>query len=114
MFGRWGKLGVRLGERIGLLEPDVPALAPGARRPRHTFRWDLDKTYLRTEFDSFADLAKSAFENAADKTAYPGATALLRALHRKEHRICIVSGSPTQMRQVLAAKLALEIGRAHV
>ena len=108
MFGRWGKLPIRIGERIGLLEPDVPALPPGAPRPRHTFRWDLDKTYLRTEFDSFADLARSAFENAADKAAFPGATALLRALHRKEHRICIVSGSPTQMRQVLAAKLALD------
>jgi hypothetical protein len=83
-------------------------LAPGAPAPRHTFRWDLDKTYLRTEFDSFADLAKSAFETAADKRAYPGATALLRALKQPRHRICIVSGSPTQMRQVLAAKLALD------
>ncbi len=108
MFGRWGKLPVRIGERIGLIEPDVPKLPPGARRPKHTFRWDLDKTYLRTEFDSIADLAKSAFENAADKHAFPGATALLRALHQKDHRICIVSGSPTQMRNVLAAKLALD------
>ncbi len=98
-----------MGERIGLLEPDVPeGLAPGAAPPRHTFRWDLDKTYLRTEFDSFKDLAKSAFETAADKQAYPGATALLRALRQPRHRICIVSGSPTQMRQVLAAKLALD------
>ena len=108
MFGRLAKLPVRIGERIGLLEPDVPALPPGAQRPRHTFRWDLDKTYLRTEFDSLADLAKSAVETAADKRAFPGATALLRALHQKDHRICIVSGSPTQMRQVLAAKLALD------
>ena len=108
MFGRLSKLPVRIGERIGLLEPDVVPLPPGARRPRHTFRWDLDKTYLRTEFDSFADLAKSAIETAADKQAYPGATALLRALRQHDHRICIVSGSPTQMRQVLAAKLALD------
>ncbi|MEO8842617.1 MAG: hypothetical protein ABI591_16020 [Kofleriaceae bacterium] len=99
---------MRIGERIGLLEPAVPTLPAGAQLPKHTFRWDLDKTYLRTEFDSFADLAKSAFETAADKRAFPGATALLRALHQDEHRICIVSGSPTQMRQVLAAKLALD------
>src|SRR5207244_6081602 len=98
----------RLGARIGLLEPDVEPLPPGVRRPRHTFRWDLDKTYLRTEFDSFGDLVKSAIENAADKQAFPGATALLRALHQDGNRICIVSGSPTQMRQVLAAKLALD------
>jgi hypothetical protein len=77
--------------------------------PRHVFRWDLDKTYLRTEFDSFGDLLKSAIETAADKKAYPGATALLRALRAGEgHRVCIISGSPTQMRTVLAAKLKLD------
>src|SRR5205823_4907635 len=94
--------------RIGLFEPPIAALPPGARLPSHTFRWDLDKTYLRTEFDSLRDLAKSAIETAADKQAFPGATALLRALRQDGHRICIVSGSPTQMRQVLAAKLALD------
>jgi hypothetical protein len=108
LFGRIARLPARLGERIGLVEPDVEPLPPGARAPRHTFRWDLDKTYLRTEFDSFKDLAKSAIETAADKQAFPGATALLRALRQDDHRICIVSGSPTQMRQVLAAKLALD------
>lgn len=72
-------------------------------------RWDLDKTYLRTEFDSLKDLVKSAFEDPADKQAYPGATAILRSLRAADgHRICIVSGSPTQMRSVLAAKLALD------
>jgi haloacid dehalogenase-like hydrolase len=108
LLGKLTALPVRVGEKIGLLEPEVTPLPPGARPPRHTFRWDLDKTYLRTEFDSLADLAKSAIETAADKQAYPGATALLRALHQDGHRICIVSGSPTQMRQVLAAKLALD------
>jgi hypothetical protein len=98
----------RIGERIGLLEPPGPSLPPGAKLPKHTFRWDLDKTYLRTEFDSIKDLAKSAIETAADKRAFPGATALLRALRQEGNRICIVSGSPTQMRQVLAAKLALD------
>lgn len=108
LFRRLTTLPVRLGERIGLVEPVPEPLPPGARPPRHTFRWDLDKTYLRTEFDSLRDLAKSAIENAADKQAYPGATALLRALRQDDHRVCIVSGSPTQMRQVLAAKLALD------
>ena len=108
MLGRLASLPVRISERIGLLEPTLEPLPPGAPRPKHTFRWDLDKTYLRTEFDSLADLAKSAFETAADKQAYPGATALLRALKQDGNRICIVSGSPTQMRQVLVAKLALD------
>lgn len=76
---------------------------------RHVFRWDLDKTYLRTEFDSFGDLVKSAIETAADKKTYPGATALLRTLSQSDgYRVCIISGSPTQMRTVLAAKLALD------
>lgn len=105
---RFATLPVRVGERIGLLEPPPPQLPPGAQLPRHTFRWDLDKTYLRTEFDSLKDLAKAAIETAADKQAFPGATALLRALRQDGNRICIVSGSPTQMRQVLAAKLALD------
>ena len=78
-------------------------------RADHVFRWDLDKTYLRTEFDSARDLIKSAIETASDKQAYPGARALLRAIGAHHgHRICIVSGSPTQMRKVLAAKLALD------
>jgi len=75
----------------------------------HVFRWDLDKTYLRTEFDNVRDLVKSALETARDKKAVPGAPALLRALRQSNgHRICIVSGSPKQMRRVLAAKLALD------
>ena len=80
-----------------------------AHRARHVFRWDLDKTYLRSEFETLRDLVKSAMEDAADKQAYPGAAALLRSLRSSiEHRICIVSGSPSQMRQVLSAKLALD------
>jgi hypothetical protein len=75
----------------------------------HVFRWDLDKTYLRTEFDTLGDLVKSALETAQDKQAYPGAAALLRSLRQSsEHRICLISGSPSQMRKVLAAKLALD------
>jgi hypothetical protein len=106
---RWvSALPVSLGKRIGLHDRVPPGLRPGTLPPRHTFRWDLDKTYLRTEFDSLRDLVNSAIETAADKQAYPGATALLRALRQDDHRICIVSGSPTQMRQVLAAKLALD------
>jgi hypothetical protein len=79
--------------------------------PRHVFRWDLDKTYLRTEFDTVKDLFKSAFEKPGDKRAVPGAPAILRALRAAggpAHRICIVSGSPRQMRKVLEAKLALD------
>jgi hypothetical protein len=111
LLGRLVKLTAlpaRFGKRMGLIDHIPDGLPPGVPPPRHAFRWDLDKTYLRTEFDSLSDLARNAIENAADKQAYPGATALLRALRQDGHRICIVSGSPVQMRQVLAAKLALD------
>jgi hypothetical protein len=78
---------------------------------KHVFRWDLDKTYLRTEFDTMRDLLKSAFEKPQDKRAVPGAPAIMRALRVAgglAHRICIISGSPRQMRRVLEAKLALD------
>ena len=79
--------------------------------PRHIFRWDLDKTYLRTDFDSFRGLVRAAMEKATDKRSVPGAPALLRALRAAggpAHRICIISGSPEQMRRVIEAKLALD------
>jgi phosphoglycolate phosphatase-like HAD superfamily hydrolase len=105
----WGRRSLaRAAQAVGWAEPPTPTLPAGAAPPRHTFRWDLDKTYLRTEFDSLRDLAKSALENAADKQAYPGAPALLRALRQDGNRVCIVSGSPTQMRTVLSAKLRLD------
>lgn len=76
------------------------------------YRWDLDKTYLLTDFDSVRGLFRSAVEPARAKRAVPGATALLRELSRERPgwrpRISIVSGSPTQMREVLESKLRMD------
>jgi hypothetical protein len=73
------------------------------------YRWDLDKTYLRTEFDTVRDLLRLAFESAADKKTVPGAAALLREIRASDPGgIYIVSGSPEQMRRVLEAKLRLD------
>lgn len=76
----------------------------------HVFRWDLDKTYLDTEIDSVRGLLRAAIEPAARKKNIPGSAALLRALQRSdgEARVCILSGSPEQMRPVLEQKLALD------
>lgn len=79
----------------------------------HIFRWDLDKTYLRTDFDTFRGLWRSAFEKAEEKQSVPGAAALLRELRgagaqAAAHRICFISGSPRQMRKVLEEKLKLD------
>jgi hypothetical protein len=85
-----------------------PSGADAARR-RIIYRWDLDKTYLRTEFDSLRDLLRTAFEPAAAKRTVPGASALLRELRATgPAAISILSGSPEQMRRVLEAKLRLD------
>ncbi|MBX3252060.1 MAG: hypothetical protein KF901_33095 [Myxococcales bacterium] len=73
------------------------------------YRWDLDKTYLRTEFDSVRDLLRTALEAPAEKRTVPGASTLLRELRATgPAAITILSGSPEQMRKVLEAKLRLD------
>lgn len=99
------------------MSPD-PASAAGATlagaadgRPavQRVYRWDLDKTYLKSEFMTFADLLRSAFEGAEKKQSVPGAAALLRELKKGEGvRVCFISGSPRQMRKVLTRKLQLD------
>jgi len=77
--------------------------------PKHIYRWDLDKTYLQSEFDTFRQLMRSAFQKARDKVAIPGAAALIRELRaRGDSKLFILSGSPKQMRAVLEAKLRLD------
>ncbi len=76
---------------------------------RHIYRWDLDKTYLQTDFDSLRQLVRTALQKASEKTAVPGAAALIRELGASgDSRLCIISGSPTQMRRVLEEKLKLD------
>jgi len=80
------------------------------QRPRRTvYRWDLDKTYLSTDFDSLKGLFRAALEKAEDKVAFPGARALLRELcATRPQGLYILSGSPQQMRRVIEEKLALD------
>ena len=87
---------------------DVPQQRP-VDRQRVVYRWDLDKTYLRTEFDTVRDLLSRAFEGAKDKHTVPGASALLREIKSTQPAgLYILSGSPEQMRRVLEAKLRLD------
>jgi hypothetical protein len=74
----------------------------------HIARWDLDKTYLRTEFDTFRDLVKTALERPDQKRTNPGASTLLREMVRAGIRVHILSGSPEQMRKNLEDKLRLD------
>jgi hypothetical protein len=79
-----------------------------AAQSRLIARWDLDKTYLRTEFDTLGDLVRTALERPDQKRAVPGASALLHELGETGARIHIVSGSPRQMRARLEEKLRLD------
>jgi hypothetical protein len=74
----------------------------------HIARWDLDKTYLRTEFDSLRDIVKTALERPDQKITNPGASTLLREMVRAGVRVHILSGSPEQMRRRLEDKLRLD------
>lgn len=79
---------------------------------RHIFRWDLDKTYLRTDFDSVRDLIRTALQKPEERENVPGTSALLRALTRKreDSRVLVtfISGSPTQMRAKLERKFTID------
>lgn len=76
--------------------------------PRHIARWDLDKTYLRTDFDTLRDIVRTALERPDEKRTNPGASTLLREMVRAGMRIHILSGSPEQMRRRLEDKLRLD------
>jgi hypothetical protein len=79
---------------------------------QHIFRWDLDKTYLRTEFDSWRDLIRTALTKPEERLNVPGADALMREITRPREDgrpfVSFISGSPTQMRRTLEQKFALD------
>jgi hypothetical protein len=79
-----------------------------AGTPRFVTRWDLDRTYLRSRFDTLSELFASALEKVEEKRTVPGATAVLRELGHAGGRVHILSGSPRQMRKKLSQKLALD------
>jgi hypothetical protein len=78
------------------------------------FVWDIDKTYLATNFKSIRGLLSIPLEMAIDKRAIPGADTLLRALRRGVHGptgtnpLYFVSGSPSQLRGVIQRKMLLD------
>jgi hypothetical protein len=85
------------------------AAAPAS--PRFVARWDLDKTYLRTDFDTLRDLVRTAIERPDQKRTVPGAASLLRELGRAGVEIHILSGSPEQLRSRIEQKLRLDGAR---
>ncbi|OFV87913.1 MAG: hypothetical protein A3J75_03135 [Acidobacteria bacterium RBG_16_68_9] len=87
----------------------------GAQAPTPAvFRWDLDKTYLKSEFDSLRELVRIPFEKAEDKIAAPGVVALIRALREsalasgRDPRTYFISASPPQIGRAIREKLDLD------
>jgi hypothetical protein len=96
-------MALRRTRRTSLLEA-VPLLC----------RWDLDKTYLRSDFDSLRQLVRTAFESAEDKVDLPGVAELIKAIkaagerHGRPTLVHFVSASPPQIGKAIRAKLALD------
>jgi hypothetical protein len=90
--------------------PSRPKVGDAPRAP-YVARWDLDKTYLRTDFDTLRDLFRTAIERPDQKRTVPGAAALLRELGRAGVETHILSGSPEQLRSRLEEKLRLDGAR---
>lgn len=78
------------------------------------FVWDVDKTYLDTDFKSLWGLLRIPLEMAIDKRSIPGTAAVLRECRhgpRKDPRhtpIYFVSASPPQLAGVIRRKMLLD------
>lgn len=86
---------------------DVRASEP-VSAPRLVTRWDLDKTYLRSDFYTARDLWRNATERPDQKRPVPGASLTLVELARRGARTHILSGSPEQLRKSLLERLEMD------
>ena len=87
---------------------------PAAPPPPLLCRWDLDKTYLRSEFDTLRSLLRTAFERAEDKVDVPGVAELIKVIKAAAERrgrpalVYFISASPPQIGGAIRRKLALD------
>ncbi len=78
------------------------------------FVWDVDKTYLDTDFKSVWGLLRIPLEMAIDKTIIPGTAATLQECRRGpgerpvQTPIFFVSASPPQLAGVIRKKMLLD------
>jgi hypothetical protein len=92
----------------------LPAVGAALARPVVVFRWDLDKTYLRSRFDTVGQLLRTGFEGPEDKVEVPGVVELIRGLKPtaersgRTGRIFFLSASPPQIGRAIREKLALD------
>jgi hypothetical protein len=80
------------------------------------FVWDLDKTYLDTNWGSVRDLWRTAIEKAFQKRNVPGTNSMVRALSeswiefnsKAVFPIYFITASPPQMEEKIREKLELD------
>jgi hypothetical protein len=90
------------------------AASPGASAAPLLCRWDLDKTYLRSEFDTLRTLVRTALERPEDKVEIPGVAEVVKGLkaaaerHARPTLVYFISASPPQIGKAIRAKLALD------
>lgn len=91
--------------------PSTPVSRTTPDTIRHIYRWDLDKTYLDTDF-RIHRIWKVPFESASEKRNIPGVVTLLKELTRGapsgKARVTFISGSPRQMRARIEEKFRLD------
>ena len=86
----------------------------GRPAPPLVCRWDLDKTYLRSEFETIRQLLRTAFERGEDKVDVPGVVELIKVIREAAERrgqacrTLFVSASPPQIGKAIRAKLDLD------
>ena len=95
--------------------PHQAAAGPGGESaPARTpiiLRWDLDKTYLATDFESFRAMMRIPFEGAEDKRSLPGVRTLIRTLQEEARssgqplETYFITASPPQIRRPIEEKL---------
>ncbi|MBI2608615.1 MAG: hypothetical protein HYW47_03325 [Deltaproteobacteria bacterium] len=94
------------------ISPQSKILDPHYSGP--IFIWDIDKTYLATQFETLKGLIKTAFEKAHEKENIGGAATLLKELSQgptsqgQKNPIFFISASPKQMRKVIEQKMKLD------
>lgn len=77
------------------------------------YLWDIDNTYLKTEWRGLRDLIRIRFEDALDKQPVAGAVELLAGLRRAADPdarppVYFVSASPKTMREVLERRMLID------
>ena len=78
------------------------------------YRWDIDKTYLVSNFESVTSLLRVPFQRGRDKVSLPGVVPLIHGLRAAAQasgdrpHLHFLSASPPQIGRAIRSKLSLD------